>query len=75
MDVHHRLVLVHSFNPSTGEAEASQSASLRSAWSTEQVPRQAPKKPCLTKQKQKQTNKPNNKTPKKKGKIKIIGYS
>jgi hypothetical protein len=31
----HQLVVVHSFNPSTGEAEAGEVLSLRPAWSTE----------------------------------------
>ena len=33
-------VVVHTFNPSTLEAEACKSLSLRSIWSTEQVPEQ-----------------------------------
>ena len=33
-------VVAHTFNPSTGEAEAGGSLSSRPAWSTEQVPGQ-----------------------------------
>ena len=36
-------MVVHSFNPSTQEAEAGRSLSSRSAWSTERVLGQAPK--------------------------------
>ena len=34
------MVVVHTFNPSTQEAEAGRFLSLRPAWSTQQVPRQ-----------------------------------
>ena len=48
--------MVHFFNPSTWEAEALISLSLRPAWSTERVPGQPyayTQKPCLKKKKQK----------------------
>lgn len=37
------LAVVHAFNPCTGKAETGEPLSLRSAWSPEQVPGQAPK--------------------------------
>jgi hypothetical protein len=51
-------VMAHAFNPSTHQAEAGRFLSLRSAWSTERVPRHPGlhRERCL-KQTNKQTNK------------------
>jgi len=61
-------VVVHTFNVSTGKAEAGRSLGERIAWFTKQVPGQPGETLCRkvkqTKKLNKQTNKPNKQTKK-----------